>query len=287
MATVAKVDLYNNAYAHYADGVYSQIRLETYGEDFGQTSWATTEESHNIPTELHLKAKSRVLEIGCGSGRYALFLAERLGCQVQGVDINAAGIANCRKLAEEQNLSAEVQFECCDASAGLPGQSDSFDAVFSTDVLCHIPNRAGLLGEIHRVLKPGGRLLFSDALIIGGLISHDEIAARSSIGYYIFSPPGENERLIRQAGFRLLKAEDTRRTPAEIAQRWREAREIRKKDLVEIEGEANYAGLQRFLACVQLLTSERRLLRRLYVARKMEDRAARRRSSAQRQGFSR
>ena len=270
MATGGTVDLYNNAYSHYADGLYCQIRMETYGEDFGQTSWATTEESHAIPRMLHLNRQSRVLEIGCGSGRYALFVAETVGCHVLGVDINSAGIANCRQLAEKQNLSAQVQFECCDVSTGLPGQSKSLDAVFATDVLCHIRNRAALLKEIHRVLKPGGRLLFSDALIIGGLISHDEIAARSSIGYYIFSPPGENERLIRHTGFRLVKVEDTTANAYEIARRWRDARDRRKKDLIEIEGEANYAGLQRFLACVQLLTSERRLLRRLYVARKVD-----------------
>ena len=276
MATGAKVDLYNNAYAHDADRLYREIRIATYGEDFGQTSWATTEESHEIPRRLHVTPQSRVLEVGCGSGRYALYVAGSLGCQVLGLDINAAGIANCKQLADQQHLSAKVQFECCDVSAGLPAESNSFDAVFSTDVLCHIPNRAALLDEIHRVLKPGGRLLFSDALIVGGTISYDEIAARSSIGYYIFSPPGENERLIRHAGFRVLKVEDTTSNACDIAQRWREARESRKKELIDIEGEANYAGLQRFLACVQLLTGERRLLRRVYVARKMEDRAARR-----------
>src|SRR6185312_12734087 len=200
MATAARIDLYNNAYTHYSDRVYRQIRIESYGEDFGQTSWATTEESHAIPRMLRLNPENWVLEIGCGSGRYAMYLAESVGCRVLGLDINAAGIQNCKRLAETQNLSAQVQFECCDVSAGLPAEANSFDAVFSTDVLCHIPKRAALLGEIHRVLKPGGRLLFSDALIIGGLISHEEIAARSSIGYYIFSPPGENERLIRQAG---------------------------------------------------------------------------------------
>ncbi len=277
MASGAKVDLYNNAYAHDADAVYRQVRTDTYGEDFGQTSWATTQESHEIPRRLHLTPESRVLEIGCGSGHYALFVAASTGCQVLGLDINAAGIANCQQLTEKQKLTAQVQFEVCDVSAGLPAQANSFDAVFSTDVLCHIPNRAALLDEIHRVLKPGGRLLFSDALIIGGLISHDEIAARSSIGYYIFSPPGENERLMRQAGFRVLKVEDTTRNACDIAQRWREARETRKQQLIAIEGEANYAGLQRFLASVQLLTGERRLLRRLYVARKMEGRAARQR----------
>ena len=272
MSSAAKVDLYTNAYAHYAEKIYSEIRLATYGEDFGQTSWATTEESHAIPQMLGLRAESRALEIGCGSGRYALYVAESVRCEVLGLDINAAGIANCRQLAEERKLSAQVRFECCDVSKGLAEETGSFDAVFSTDVLCHIPDRAALLGEIHRVLKPSGRLLFSDALIIGGVISQEEIATRSSIGYYIFSPPGENERLIRQAGFRLLKAEDTTKDACDIAGRWLSAREARKDDLAKIEGEGNFAGLQRFLACAQGLTGERRLLRRLYVARKNQGR---------------
>src|ERR1051325_6239488 len=116
MAAGSRVDLYNNAYAHYADSVYRQIRTESYGEDFGQTSWATTDESHAIPRMLRLKPESRALEIGCGSGRYALYIAESVGCQVLGLDINAAGIQNCKRLAETQNLSTRVQFECCDVS---------------------------------------------------------------------------------------------------------------------------------------------------------------------------
>ena len=58
-----------------------------------------------------------------------------------------------------------------------------------------------MLGEMFRVLKAGGRMLFSDALVVGGMVSHEEIATRSSIGFYVYSPPGENERLIARAGF--------------------------------------------------------------------------------------
>jgi len=111
-------------------------------------------------------------------------------------------------------------------------------------------------------------MLFSDALVVGGLVSHEEIATRSSIGLYVYSPPGENERLMAQAGFRSIRATDTTQNAARIAEPWHQARESRKNELVAIEGAANFDGLQRFLSCVHRLTAERRLLRYLYLAEK-------------------
>jgi SAM-dependent methyltransferase len=263
-----KVDLYDSAYGNYESNVYRQVRIETYGEDFGQTSWVTTGESNEIPQLLQLNSTSSVLEIGCGSGGYALHVAEKIGCNLVGLDINAAGIRNANQLALAKGLASRAHFEQCDVSKNLPFDGETFDAVFSNDVLCHIPGRAGIMAEISRVLKPGGRMLFSDALVVGGMVSHEEIATRSSIGFYVYSPPGENERLIAQAGFSDIRITDTTESAARIAQRWHDAREKRKQELIAAEGSANFEGLQRFLSCVQLLTSEKRLLRYLYTARK-------------------
>jgi SAM-dependent methyltransferase len=264
----AKVDLYDSAYGNYDRDVYRQVRLETYGEDLGQTSWVTTEESNEIPKLLELTTDSRVLEIGCGSGRYALRVAERVGCRITGLDLNSHGIRNANQLANQAGLSSLVKFEECDVSGTLPFEDGSLDAVFSNDVLCHILKREAVLAEIYRVLKPGGRLLYSDALVVGGLLSNEEIATRSSIGYYAFGPPGENQRLLVEAGFKVESVSDTSTEAAGIAKRWREAREKAKDALVAAEGLAHFEGLQRFLACVYTLTSERRLRRYVYLARK-------------------
>jgi SAM-dependent methyltransferase len=267
----AKVDLYDHAYANYDAEVYRQIRVETYGEDLGQTSWVTTEESDEIPRTLGLTPGSYVLEIGCGSGRYALQVAGTVGCRILGLDINVFGVGTANRLAAARNMSAQVRFEICDASKKLPFGDSAFDAAFSNDVLCHLPGRPAVLRELSRVLRPGSRILFSDALVIGGTISHQEIGIRSSIGYYLFSPPGENERIIQQEGFHLVSVADTSENAASIAKRRRDARQNRCHALIAIEGKANFEGLQQFLSTVHALTSEGRLRRYVYVAQKPGD----------------
>ncbi|AXC12607.1 putative sterol methyltransferase [Acidisarcina polymorpha] len=263
-----KVDLYDNAYRNHESAIYRAVRIETYGEDFGQTSWVTTQESNEIPRLLGLRSDSFVLELGCGSGGYTLHLGETVGCRLIGVDINQPGVRNANLLAQSRGLASRVHFELCDASKRLPFDDNTFDAVFSNDVLCHLPGRPEVLVEMFRVLKPGGRVLFSDALVVGGIVSHEEIATRSSIGFYMYSPPGENERLMERAMFRDIRAKDTTESAARIAKRWHDARKKREDELVAAEGSANFEGLQRFLSCVHLLTNEKRLLRYLYVANK-------------------
>ena len=125
-----------------------------------------------------------------------------------------------------------------------------------------------MLSEMFRILKAGGRMLFSDAMVVGGMLSHEEIATRSSIGFYVYSPPGENERLIARAGFRQISVTDTTDSAAQIAKQWYDAREKKKKELIAVEGNSNFGGLQRFLSCVHSLATERRLLRYLYSANK-------------------
>lgn len=265
-----RFDLYNNAYRGHESDVYRQIRLATYGRDFGQTSWVTTEESDAIPRLLHISASSEVLEIGFGSGLYAIHLAETTGCRVTGLEINPHAVATANELARQSSLRAQVRFRQHDVSEQLPFENDRFHAAFSNDVLCHVPDRPALLQELRRVLRPGGQLLFSDALVIGGLVTNEELAIRSSIGLYVFAAPGTNEKLLEEAGFDVAAVMDTTSNAASIAERWRAARAAHAARLIEIEGQANYEGLQRFLNCVSRLTRENRLLRYVYRASKRD-----------------
>lgn len=263
-----KVDMYNAAYGHFGKDVVRSVRAEVYGEDLGQTGWMTAAEYREFLRLLELKPGAHLLEVGFGAGGCALYAAETAGVQVTGVDINENAVRNARQLAASKGLESRARFERMDASQTLPFSEGAFDAIFSNDAICHLTERAAVLKEWHRVLKPGGRLLFSDAMILTGMLSSEELAVRSSIGFYLFLPAGENERLIRNAGFTLLRADDLTASADTIAKKRHDARERRREELIRIEGEANFLGVQKFLSCVHTVSKERRLSRYAYLAQK-------------------
>ena len=151
---------------------------------------------------------------------------------------------------------ARVSFEQMDANEKLPFADGSFDAVFSNDAMCHIPDRKCTLKEWCRVLRPDGRILFTDAMIVTGPITNEQLLTRSSIGLYVFLPPGENERLIREAEFELITSVDLTANMAAISKRWHDARGRRSDDLVLIEGISTFQSLQSFLSCVHTCVRE-------------------------------
>ena len=264
---MSKVDLYSN-YGNFETDVLARVRAKTFGEDIGQNSWTTAEEYRRWAEALGLGDGSTVLEIASGSGGPALFLAREIGCRVYGVDINAEGIARANERSRVMGLDSRVTFSQADADKVLPYSDEAFDAVLCVDAANHFSDRLQVLREWHRVLRPQGRALFTDPVVVTGLVSNEELALRSSIGDFVFAPAGENERLIQEAGFNLLEREDVTENAAMVSKRWHDARAAERAGLVQIEGEEHFEGLQRFLQIVHRLTSERRLSRFAYLLEK-------------------
>ncbi len=264
----ASVDLYGTAYGNFATHVLEQVRQETYGADFGQSSWVTAEEYRLFFRMMELSAVDRVLDVGSGSGGPAIFLAREVGCAVTGIDINETGIRAGVALAHEARVEERVQFRHADVSEPLPFGDGEFDAIVCMDVMCHLPSRSQLFDEWRRVLRVGGRVLYTDPVVVTGLVTKEEFAIRSSTGYFEFCPHGVNEHLLRQAAFELVTTDDVTENEAQISRRWHDARQKRAGELIKLEGKETFDGLQRFLATVHLLTRERRLSRFVYVARK-------------------
>ena len=262
-----RIDLYDSTYGNFTEQVLAEVRRETYGEDIGQNSWITAEEYDSFYSLLNPVAEPRVLDVASGSGGPALYLARKYGCRITGIDINEEGLNTARQTAVAAKV-VNAQFQSADAGQRLPFDAESFDAIVCIDSLNHFRDRLGVFREWHRILNAGGRILFTDPVVLTGPVSNDELAARSNIGFFLFVPPDVTERLIAEAGFHLLRREDVTGNIESTSGRWHAARQRHRDALLQIEGEERFAGLQRFLAAVYKLTRERRLSRFVFVAEK-------------------
>ena len=263
-----RVDLFDSTYRHFTDRVLDVIRKETFGVDIGQNSWVTADEYDRFIGWLDLGAGHHALEVASGSGGPARYLARSTGCRVTGIDSNESGVATASRMAAEAGDGERVAFRVADATAALPFEDGAFDALLCVDSMNHFPDRLAVLREWRRVLRPGRRALFTDPVVITGPVTNDELALRSSIGLFLFAPAAVNDRLIEQAGFRLVRQEDVTGNATRVAGNWHRSRQAHRDELLPIEGEERFEGLQKFFAAVRDLTAERRLSRIAYLAEK-------------------
>jgi SAM-dependent methyltransferase len=261
-------DFYGPQYARFDSELAAELRREVYGEDIGQQGWRTTTEQAEIADLLRLLPDDRVLDVACGAGGPSLALVERTGGRLTGLDSEPAGIAHAVALAKTRGLAARASFTVQDCGGRLPFEDATYEAVLCIDAICHLEDRFPTLAEWARLLRPGGRLLFTDPAVLTGPVAKSALDVRAATGFFLFVPPGLNERAIEAAGLALLRCEDCTAATAEIASRWHAARFRRAADLQREEGASWFEQRQQFLEVVAELAGSRRLSRFLYLALK-------------------
>lgn len=266
----AAVPFYDATYRRFDSELYQEIRRKTWGEDIGQNGWISAVEQDRFIAWFSLSSQHHLLDVACGSGGPTIRVAERTGAAVTGVDVHPDGIAAARHHAAKRNVALRATFAVHDAGRGLEFSDGSFDAVICIDAINHLPERDRVLAEWWRVLRPGGRLLFTDPIVVTGPLTAEEIAIRASIGFFQFVPRETNLHLLGGAGFDVQACEDLTQAVADIAGRWHEQRRLRSTNLLQLEGEETYRGQQRFLETAARLASERRLSRFAYFALKAD-----------------
>jgi ubiquinone/menaquinone biosynthesis C-methylase UbiE len=259
---------YDANYGNFQTKLYAEIRREAYGKDIGQNSWTTAEEQDKFLGWLELTPDKTLLDVACGAGGLTLRAAEVRGCSVTGVDIHESAVATANSFAAERGLTKRANFQIANAGEPLPFSDASFDAAMCIDAINHIPDRGRTLADWARLLKPGGKLLFTDPITVTGPLTDNEIRIRSLSGFYLFVPPGFNEGLLSENGFELLKQEDVTTNMELIAEKRRDARARHEKELREIEGDSGFVEQQEFLKTASLTAREKRLSRFAYLARK-------------------
>jgi SAM-dependent methyltransferase len=265
----ASGDFYGPQYARIDSDLAAEIRREVFGDDIGQESWRTGAEQAEIADLLGLTSESRVLDVACGAGGPSLALVERSGCRLTGVDIEREGIAHASSLAAQRNLADRATFDVQDCDLRLAFPDGSFDGVICIDAICHLSNRFRVTSDWGRLLRQGGRLVFTDPFVVTGALSKTEIDGRSALGSNLFFVPfGLNEEAIEAAGLKIVSRTNRAAAVAEIASRWHAARLRRAAILNREEGEEWFERRQMMLSSSAELARSGRLSRFLYVAEK-------------------
>src|SRR5258708_1431330 len=117
--------------------------------------------TERLGTLLGLTPQSRVLDIASGKGTSALFLAERFGCEVLGIDYSRQNVEQANAAAAEKGMAKRASFREGDAER-LPVADSLFDAIICECAFCTFPDKPAAAGEFARVLRTGGGVGLSD-----------------------------------------------------------------------------------------------------------------------------
>ncbi len=110
---------------------------------------------------LNLEPGKRVLDVATGRGTSAIFLAQRFGCEVFGVDYGSDSVREATRAAEASGIAHLARFEQGDAEC-LTSADEQFDGVICECAFCTFPNKYAAAREFARVLRPGGKVGLTD-----------------------------------------------------------------------------------------------------------------------------
>lgn len=159
--------------------------------------------------QMSIATDHRVLDVGCGLGGASRFAAQRYGCQVTGIDLTQEYIETGEVLCTWVGLSDRISLEQGDAIA-TPYSDGEFDRAFIIHVGMNIADKRSLASELHRLLRPGGKLGIYDVMRVGnGNLTFPVPWATNSEGSSVASPD-EYKAVLNAAGFSIL-AERNRR----------------------------------------------------------------------------
>jgi SAM-dependent methyltransferase len=261
-----RADGYESFYREFDSPLLRQVRREAYGEDIGQNSWADADEVRADIRRVKLSPSSRFVDLGCGPCGILTLVLTTVRCRGTGVEFSPSALQAGQVRAASLGVDTLLTVQEADLNEPLPFAPGSFDAAMSVDVVLHLRDRLKFFREVVKVLAPGGRFLFTDAGVVTGAISNDDIRKRSARGYAQFVPMGWNERLLESAGLRLLETENRTAGMLRHATDRAAAMLRHRAELEKLWGPADFGKQQDYLETVVALSHSGALSRVMYLA---------------------
>ena len=154
-----------------------------------------------------IRRDEHVADFCAGLGGPARYWSRRFGAEVTGIDLNPARVRGAAELTALVGLESRVRIIEGDVTrTGLP--SESFDVVVSQEAFLHVPDTAAALAEAFRLLRPGGRLAFTDWTVHRPLSSEEADIMWRGIAAQSLQSSDSYRNLIRTVGFAILSVDD-------------------------------------------------------------------------------
>ena len=244
--------------------VMLSIERSVCGCDYGGNSWTTRVEAHRIAALLGLGPTLRLLDVGAGSGWPGLYMAATRACDVVLVDLPLTGLRIAAERAIKDRLLGRCWLSVADASE-LPFREDSFDAISSSDLLCCLRDKRAVLEACQRVMRVGGRMVFTVITIAPDLSKKDHQRAVENGPEFIESDI-QYPALLKQTGWTMLDQQDLTIEYAASCRRQLRADDEHKDALIALIGATEYSERQAGWRSKIAALDEDLLRRELFVA---------------------
>jgi SAM-dependent methyltransferase len=162
----------------------------------------------DLADRLSIQPGQNIVDIGCGLGGPARYMAKRFRCHVSGIDITEPFVEAARKLTALLRMESEVNIDWGDGQR-LPYPDSSFDGAYTQHATMNVADRPAFFAEAYRVLKPGAFFALTEhGLGPKGELHYPVPWSMDGAGSYLVTP-SETRAILEKTGFESIVIEDT------------------------------------------------------------------------------